>query len=199
MAKKNSGFLKGTLFGAAVAGIAALLYAPKSGKELRKDLNQQANMAKDSAKDYVDIAKEKGTELKQTAQKAGSEYMETMKQTTEKVKQDLSGTAGDLKETYKESMDKEKEIAKGAAEDAKSTMQDGAQSAKKDKLTEDRKYTSSTLKDDVERRTMDYAYDEEKAGESLEEQYNPANVSSEQTPSDTDVDDKKTTNTNVGI
>ncbi len=47
MAEENSGMAKGLMIGfvaGAVAGaVVALLYAPKSGKELRRDIKDKAN------------------------------------------------------------------------------------------------------------------------------------------------------------
>lgn len=205
MAKKNGGFLLGTIFGAAVAGITALLYAPKSGKELRNDLNQQANMAKDSAKDYMDIAKEKGNELKETAQKAGSEYMQNMNETMNQMKNDLSSTtdeakgdldsiksevketAVDMKDTYKEGMEKDKEIAKDTAEDVKSTAEDTKEEVSTDdsmnSVNEENKFSAASLKNAVEQRTMDSAYDQE-------EELDPSSIPTEQTTSNTDLNNK---------
>jgi gas vesicle protein len=64
MSKENNlskglliGFLTGSIVGAAVA----LLYAPKSGKELRKDLKGKTDELIDEAEKYIDIAKEKAT------------------------------------------------------------------------------------------------------------------------------------------
>jgi gas vesicle protein len=49
------GFLTGSIVGAAVA----LLYAPKSGKELRQDIKVKADDFKDEAEKFVENAKEK--------------------------------------------------------------------------------------------------------------------------------------------
>ncbi|WP_187172819.1 YtxH domain-containing protein, partial [Enterococcus faecium] len=62
MAKKG-GFLLGAVVGGTAAAIAALLLAPKSGKELRDELAAQADDLMDMASDYTDMAKEKSTEL----------------------------------------------------------------------------------------------------------------------------------------
>lgn len=40
---KTSNFIAGTILGAAVGSILALLFTPKSGAELRKDLQEKAN------------------------------------------------------------------------------------------------------------------------------------------------------------
>ncbi|MGC5572514.1 YtxH domain-containing protein, partial [Enterococcus faecium] len=58
MAKKG-GFLLGAVVGGTAAAIAALLLAPKSGKELRDELAAQADDLMDMASDYTDMAKEK--------------------------------------------------------------------------------------------------------------------------------------------
>ena len=52
MADENNGMAKGLMIGfvaGAVAGaVVALLYAPKSGKELRRDIKEKAGDIKDS-------------------------------------------------------------------------------------------------------------------------------------------------------
>ena len=48
MSRRRGGFIAGAAIGAAIAGAAALLFAPKAGKELREDI---ANKAKEVSKD----------------------------------------------------------------------------------------------------------------------------------------------------
>ena len=43
--KRNHNFLTGLLFGGALGGVAALLLAPKSGKELRADIRETGKKA----------------------------------------------------------------------------------------------------------------------------------------------------------
>lgn len=52
---KTDGFLKGLIVGA----VAGLFLAPKSGKKLREDLMHKMDDAKDQAKEYSQVAKEK--------------------------------------------------------------------------------------------------------------------------------------------
>ncbi|MHB8807410.1 MAG: YtxH domain-containing protein [Anaerolineaceae bacterium] len=40
---KSSNFIAGAFIGAAIGSILGLLFAPKSGEELRKDLQEKAN------------------------------------------------------------------------------------------------------------------------------------------------------------
>ena len=72
--------LLGAVVGGTAAAIAALLLAPKSGKELRDELAAQADDLMDMASDYTDMAKEKSTELTGIAKEKA---------------QDLSQQAGD--------------------------------------------------------------------------------------------------------
>ena len=80
MAKKG-GFLLGAVIGGTAAAVAALLLAPKSGKELRDELAAQADDLLDMASDYTDMAKEKSATLTDIAKEKA---------------QDLSPQAGGL-------------------------------------------------------------------------------------------------------
>ncbi|KAA9027625.1 YtxH domain-containing protein [Niallia endozanthoxylica] len=64
MSTKN--FLIGTLIGAAVGSLTALLLAPKSGKELRVDLNNQAYQLRDKTDHIRESVSIKGNELTST-------------------------------------------------------------------------------------------------------------------------------------
>src|SRR4051812_45504239 len=59
-------FLIGTLVGGIVGSLAALLLAPKSGKELRGDLNNQAYVVREKTDHLRESAMVKGTELTTT-------------------------------------------------------------------------------------------------------------------------------------
>ncbi len=67
MADEGTGLAKGLLIGFFTGGLIgaalALLYAPKSGKELREDLRQSTDKILEDAEHYLDTAKKKATEL----------------------------------------------------------------------------------------------------------------------------------------
>ncbi|MFD1362286.1 YtxH domain-containing protein [Lentibacillus salinarum] len=72
----NKDFLLGTLIGGLTGAVAALLWAPKSGSELRGDLNNRAVELKDRTGEWKDAAYEKGADWKDTASQKGSEVKE---------------------------------------------------------------------------------------------------------------------------
>lgn len=75
--------ISGTLMGAAIGAITSLLLAPKTGRELRKDISKQMVNTKDNTvvitKKFGNSAKGKLTNVKQTASA-------TSKKITDKVK-----------------------------------------------------------------------------------------------------------------
>ncbi|HSQ74084.1 MAG TPA: YtxH domain-containing protein, partial [Bacteroidota bacterium] len=57
------------LAGGAVGAIVALLYAPKSGRELRADLKERADEFREDADEYITAARTKAGELVSDAKK----------------------------------------------------------------------------------------------------------------------------------
>ena len=59
---KKCGFLLGALIGGTAAAVTALLFAPKSGKELREDLAKEAGRYKEQLSEYGESAVAKGAQ-----------------------------------------------------------------------------------------------------------------------------------------
>lgn len=95
-------FVKGTVIGAALGAAAALLLAPRKGKETRKRLQQRAHVAVDSVADQADKAsdtlgreakrlrKEADRKTKQLSKKARRTATEVKKDVTERTQQTIS-------------------------------------------------------------------------------------------------------------
>lgn len=64
-------FLIGTLIGGIVGASIALLWAPKSGRELRMNINEQAHIAKEKGEKLAESAKQKTTILLDKVKNAG--------------------------------------------------------------------------------------------------------------------------------
>jgi gas vesicle protein len=57
------GFMLGLLAGSIIGGLMALLYAPKSGKDLRKDITKKRKELTKDAEHYLGSAKHKAAEI----------------------------------------------------------------------------------------------------------------------------------------
>lgn len=59
----SKGFLLGLLAGGAIGSITALLYAPKSGRELRKDIGNKSREVVKGTEQYIDSAKTRAANI----------------------------------------------------------------------------------------------------------------------------------------
>lgn len=104
MSKDNGGgFLKGTIIGALVGSVAALLLAPKSGKETQEDIKRKARIVKDDIgkmlddlqtdlSSKIDNYKEVAKDLRGEARIESEELVSR----AEVLKSDLSSSASNL-------------------------------------------------------------------------------------------------------
>lgn len=105
----TKGFVFGALIGASVGAIAALLLAPKSGAELRKDLAEKSKEAYDKASNLVgdleySITTNVGSTLNEGRMKA-EEIVTTAKQQAENLISDADSILRDAR--YKASQFKD--------------------------------------------------------------------------------------------
>lgn len=118
MAKKdNGGFVLGALLGAAVAGLTALLYTPKSGEELRKIVSKDVDKLIDRARDYKDTVVERGVEMYDSAAEVASEKSEDIKLNVQLTAENLKNQFNDLKEDGKKFVAKKEEQLDELTED----------------------------------------------------------------------------------
>jgi gas vesicle protein len=73
------GLFLGFLAGGIVGGVLALLYAPKSGKELRQDISNKKDEMLDDAGEYLDIAKHKAQDIINEGKKRSEELISDAK------------------------------------------------------------------------------------------------------------------------
>ncbi len=127
------------LIGGGIGAVIALLFAPKSGTELREDIavatkkgieksKETAALVGEKAGDYYEVTREKANELYSTAQdKAGELYSSAQDK------------AGDLSEKARGLTDKAKEVAAGAKNPFSEAIEAGkdAYQEEKQKLSND--------------------------------------------------------------
>lgn len=72
-------FAIGVLVGGILGAAAALLLAPKAGRELRQDVTSQASNLKTKSADYTTVVKEKATDLSQKVQEQSAKVVDKAK------------------------------------------------------------------------------------------------------------------------
>lgn len=105
---EGAGFATGLLIGAAIGAIAAILYAPKSGQEIRQDLKDLADektgdlktqwaKTKDKATGFVDNVKEKVDTVANRASDSVDAYADKAIDTVISVADKAKGTVDKFK------------------------------------------------------------------------------------------------------
>jgi len=89
-------FIIGTVIGSLAGVAAALLLAPKSGREIRGDINQGASQMKDRADEWIQIAQEKGSSWKDKAYTTSSEIKRKAMDTTSQVAKNVTVKTKDV-------------------------------------------------------------------------------------------------------
>ena len=117
----GKGLLIGFLTGAAVGSIIALLYAPKSGKELRTDIKNKSQEFIDDAEGYLTNAKEKASQLINEGKKKSErlvaetkEKVDSLLDEAEKILVEAKDKAGHVAVAGKDKIEKESERLKSA-------------------------------------------------------------------------------------
>ncbi len=90
----NRDFMIGSIVGGLIGAAAALMLAPKSGKEIREELGQQANKMKEHSgrfsaeqifekgSEFVNVAKDKSSTLSQVVSEQSSQIMNKVRDIT---------------------------------------------------------------------------------------------------------------------
>lgn len=88
-------FVTGAIVGGIAGALAALLLAPKSGRELRGSLNEQTVTLKDKGSELASVAMDKAGALKETVTQQSSTLINKVKDMKTQPKDEASQTAED--------------------------------------------------------------------------------------------------------
>lgn len=114
----NKDFIVGSVVGGLIGAATALFLAPKSGKEIRDDLGQQASMVKERTGKFTSQALEKSTGLANTAK----EKTISLSQAVSEQSSQIMNKVRDLTNTSNEQRDMiEAEVANALEEITKET------------------------------------------------------------------------------
>ncbi|WNB93118.1 YtxH domain-containing protein [Bacillus sp. NEB1478] len=82
-------FMIGALVGGMLGAAAALLLAPKPGKELRSELNDQAVYLKDKSTEISQMAREKSSNIVKTVSEQSNQMATKVKDLTTNLRKDI--------------------------------------------------------------------------------------------------------------
>ncbi len=99
------------LIGGGIGAVLALLFAPKSGQELREDIavatkkgiekgKETAHHLQEAAEDYYEVSRERASELYETAQEKASEYQERARTAAAQTSNPISAAIDAGKKAY---------------------------------------------------------------------------------------------------
>ena len=92
------GVVIGLLAGGAIGALLALLYAPKSGKELRADIREKADDLIEGAEGYMDAAKGKAGEIVSEARKRSDQLVSDAKKKANSLLSDADRVLSDVRQ-----------------------------------------------------------------------------------------------------
>jgi len=91
------GFVAGLFAGGIIGAALALLYAPKSGKELRAELKERADHLIEDADEYLNSAQEKAQQIVSEAKKRSDLLISDAKKKADSLLQDAEKVIVDAK------------------------------------------------------------------------------------------------------
>jgi len=121
-------FFKGVLFGGVVGAVVALLYAPKSGKEMRDEIRERSLEMRDDAEARLQLAEKKAEAL----------LAETKKQ-LEELRKETEAAARELTHGAEERVKRGKSVAQKEKDRLKDALDAGVAAYKEEKANKSKK------------------------------------------------------------
>lgn len=121
--KMAKGLIVGFLAGGIVGAVVALLYAPKSGKELRGDIRKKSAELVDEAEEYLEAAKQKASELINEGKDKSNQLISEAKTKAQSLFKDAERIITDAKSKATEESTKLKTAVKAGVEAFKDERQ----------------------------------------------------------------------------
>lgn len=113
------GFMLGMLAGGVAGGLLALLYAPKSGVELRGDIRKKSQKLLTETGEYIGSARDRAGELISEGRKKAGELYDDVKEKAGVLQDNISGIFTQGKETIDAEGQKVKDALKAGVDSYK--------------------------------------------------------------------------------
>ena len=136
MASENGvgkGLLIGFLAGGAIGAIVALLYAPKSGRELRQDIKNKADDYMDEAEKYMAEAKDRAKNMINEGKKRSEKLITDARVKSEELLKDAEKIFNDAKLKTGSIINESRDTLTGEAERVKTAFKAGVDAYKETK------------------------------------------------------------------
>lgn len=138
-------FLLGALVGGVIGAAAALLFAPKTGKEMREDFSDQATQIKNKSIELSTVAKDKATEFSSVAKDKAAEFGSAAKDKATEFSSAAKEKTEDLSKTIQEQSGQIVGKVKSMANKTSIPMDDGTVSSEGEEAVD---YVDNTAKQD---------------------------------------------------
>ena len=138
MSQENNfggGFFVGLLAGGAIGAAIALLYAPKTGKELRQDIKSRTDDYLDEADKYIAEAKDKAINLINDGKKKSEKLIKEAKEKSEELLKDAEKVLDEAKAKTEEMVKTGKVKVEQKSGQIKSAIKAGVDAYKETKNT----------------------------------------------------------------
>jgi gas vesicle protein len=126
-------FIVGFLAGGAIGALVALLFAPKSGKELRADLKLKGEEYLDEAEKYISEAREKAKELINEGKKRSEKIISDAKMKSQEIIKDAEKIITEAREKAGEVIANAKEKIETESQRVSSAIKAGVDAYKESK------------------------------------------------------------------
>ncbi|MDR6720756.1 YtxH domain-containing protein [Paenibacillus sp. 2003] len=118
----GSTFAKGIFIGGLLGAAAALLFAPKPGRELRGDLSEKVGIVTDRTKEVASVVSDKATELAKTVSSKTSDIAKTVNQGRNDVMDSVRKASADVANEASRASDEVAAASVEAKEDARKEL-----------------------------------------------------------------------------
>ncbi len=129
----GNGFLIGLIAGSALGAIIGLLYAPKSGKELRDDIRTKSNEYLDDADKYIEDARVKAKNLINDGKKKSEELIADAKTKSDELLKEAQKIFDEAKSKAGKTVSEKKENLETEGTRLKSAVKAGVEAYKETK------------------------------------------------------------------
>ena len=129
----GKGLLLGFIAGGAIGAIFGMLYAPKSGRELRDDLRQKSDEYLDEADKYIAEARDRAKELINEGKKRSDKLISDAKIKSAELLKDAEKVFNDAKSKANKTVEAGRTSLEGEANKLKSAVKAGVDAYKETK------------------------------------------------------------------